>query len=128
MRLGTALLGVTAAVPGVWALAVPRNFFRDFPGLGQAWVAEFPPFNEHLVRDVGSFYLGFAVLLLLAALSADRIALRVSLTGFLVFTIPHLVFHLQNQAPGRPGSSIALGVGGAMALVLLIGTLRSQHH
>ncbi len=128
VRWGTTLLGLSAAVPGVWALAAPRSFFRDFPGAGLGWVASFPPYNEHLIRDVGSFYLGFAVLLLLAALSADRVALRVALLGFIAFTIPHFIFHLQHRDSGGLGSPITLGAGGVLALVLLVGSQRSQHH
>ena len=38
----------------------PKSFYEDFPGAGRVWVAVDGPYNEHLVRDVGSLNLALA--------------------------------------------------------------------
>jgi len=60
-RFAIALLLVNQVTVGAWATVAPRSFFDDFP-LGRGWVASLPPYNVHLVRDVGGLSLGFAVL------------------------------------------------------------------
>jgi len=46
---------------GFWALLAPRSFYDDFPGGGRSWVSALPPYNEHLVRDVGGLPSNLAV-------------------------------------------------------------------
>jgi hypothetical protein len=124
VRLGLLVLAATAAYPGIWALFWPHSFFSRFPGFGYQWVASSPPYNEHLITDVGGFYLGFAVLLFVAALMADRRVTRVSLVAWLVFSIPHVVWHARHvtgdSTVDRWGSVVTLGAGVLLALVLLL--------
>jgi len=83
--LATVAIGLTAAL-------VPRTFYDDFPFAAQ-WVALLPPYNEHLVTDVGGLYLGFAVLFAWAAWTLDRtLVCAVSVAWLLAATL-HLVFH-----------------------------------
>lgn len=96
LRAGLLVLAAFALFPGVWGTLWPRSFFDDFPGAGNAWVAAFPPYNEHLVRDVGAFYLGYGVLLLGAALLTRRRLVQVALASWLVATIPHGIFHVRH--------------------------------
>lgn len=96
VRIGLLVLAGFALVPGIWALASPESFFKEFPGFGFAWVAVFPPYNEHLVRDVGAAYTGFGALLLAAALVMDRRLSQAALGAWLVFSIPHLYFHVSH--------------------------------
>ena len=46
---------------GLTAAFAPHAFYDDFPFVTH-WVNLLPPYNEHLVTDVGGLYLGFAVL------------------------------------------------------------------
>src|SRR5687768_6656253 len=96
LRLGLVVLAAMALLPGVWGTIWPRSFFDDFPGAGNAWVAAFPPYNEHLVRDVGAFYLGYGVLMLAAGLVTRRRLVQVALLSWLVATIPHGIFHIRH--------------------------------
>lgn len=96
LRVGLLVLAAMALLPGIWGTLWPRSFFDDFPGAGNAWVAAFPPYNEHLVRDVGAFYLGYGVLLLGAALLTRRRLVQVALASWLVATIPHGIFHVRH--------------------------------
>ena len=129
-RAGALLLAAGALYPGIWATFWPRSFFLDFPGGGQRWVAVFPPYNEHLVRDIGSFYLAFGVLLGVAALRGDRKIARGALFAWVVFSIPHLVFHATHVGGRgtvqRWGSVVAIGASLLLALVLLVVERRRQ--
>lgn len=88
------ILALVSAETGIWALVTPTGFYDRFPGVGRYhWVAELPPYNEHLVRDVGAFYLAFAVLLAATAIVLERRLVIVAMLAFLVAQVPHLIFH-----------------------------------
>ncbi|CAN5559336.1 hypothetical protein BH24ACT21_BH24ACT21_10240 [soil metagenome] len=73
---------------------LPRSFYDDFPVAGRHWVSSLPPYNEHLVRDVGALNLALGVLLAAAAILLGRGLVRASLVAWLVYAVPHFVFHL----------------------------------
>jgi hypothetical protein len=77
---------------GLVAVAAPHTFFDDFPFLAH-WVERLPPYNEHLVTDVGGLYLGFAVILGLAAWRLERNLVIAACAGFLTVSLLHLLFH-----------------------------------
>jgi hypothetical protein len=60
-RVALWILAAEAAWVAVPALLAPRAFYDSFP-LGASWVEMLPPYNEHLISDVGGFYLAFALL------------------------------------------------------------------
>jgi hypothetical protein len=123
LRGGLLALAAMALLPGIWGTIWPRSFFDDFPGAGNAWVAAFPPYNEHLVRDVGAFYLGYGVLLLGAAAVTRRRLVQVALVSWLVATIPHGVFHVRHldvlDTPQAVLQSVVLGAMVSIPLWLL---------
>ena len=63
------ITAASAAGVGLIAAFAPRTFYDDFPYLGH-WVDRLPPYNEHLVTDVGALYLAFALVLAWAAVDA----------------------------------------------------------
>lgn len=91
-RLALLLLFLSALLIGLTATAFPRTFYDDFPFLAH-WVDLLPPYNEHLVTDVGGLYLGFAVLFGWAAWSLDRTLIRAVSVAWLLTATLHLVFH-----------------------------------
>lgn len=91
-RSALALLFVAALSIGLPATAFPRHFYDDFPFLTH-WVELLPPFNEHLVTDVGGLYLGFAVLFGWAAWNFERALVRPLCIAWLVTASIHLIFH-----------------------------------
>ena len=93
MRGGLALLSLPALVVGAWALSLPRSFYRDFPLPDKGWIPALGSYNGHLLADVGALYLALGGLLSLAAVSLGRELVRASLVAWLVFAVPHLVFH-----------------------------------
>jgi hypothetical protein len=77
---------------GAVAAAAPHTFYDDFPFLAH-WVERLPPYNEHLVTDVGGLYLGFAVVLAIAAWRLERSLVIASCAGFLTVSVLHVAFH-----------------------------------
>ena len=86
-------LALSQAVVGLWALLAPRHFFDAFPAAGHAWVALLPPYNEHLVRDVGALSCALLVVLVAAAVSARPALVRTAALAFVVYAVPHTLFH-----------------------------------
>jgi hypothetical protein len=129
LRGGMAVMAVTPVVVGIWALASPRGFYHDFPGLGHSWVSKVGAYDEHLVRDVGALYLGSLVLLALAWTWLDRRLVQAALVSYAVAALPHLVYHLtalDNFSTGDAVAEIAgLALNVVLPLVLLGVTARS---
>jgi len=77
---------------GFVAVAAPHTFYADFPFLTH-WVDKLPPYNAHLITDVGGLYIGFAVVVGLAAWRLERGLVSAACAGFLTVSVPHLLFH-----------------------------------
>ncbi|KQY59798.1 hypothetical protein ASD11_09720 [Aeromicrobium sp. Root495] len=117
--LRRAVLVITAALGlyvGLWAAAAPRSFYDSFPGLGHLWVAVDGPYNEHLVRDVGSLYVALAAASLVAAACRRAEPGRVVGVAWLVFSVPHLGYHLAHL----DGFDVVDAVGQVVSLSLTI--------
>jgi hypothetical protein len=116
-------LFATLALTGGWALGAPRSFYDSFPGAGHAWVALLQPYNEHLIRDVGGLSLGLAVLTGAAALTLQRRLVIVTALAILVWSTPHLIFHLGHleglSTSDKVGQMVVLVLGVAAPLALL---------
>jgi hypothetical protein len=125
-RLAAGVLAVQALVIGPWAAFAPRSFYDDFPGGGRAWVSVDGPYNEHLVRDVGTLHLALAVVTIGALARWTPTIARVVAAGWLADALPHLVYHVRHRdvLAGVDGpaalSSLALQVALAGVLLLLV--------
>jgi hypothetical protein len=116
VRIGMGVLAAVNAWWGAWARFAPRDFFESFPGFGHRWTAAYPPYNQHLVTDLGATFLTLAFLLAVGALVDNRTARWVVLAGVTVFNALHLSFHASH--PGGMGgfdaaaslTTLALGV------------------
>jgi hypothetical protein len=84
VRVGLVVLAIPQAITGLWAILDPEGWFADFPGFDPRLVAAEPPFNSHLV----------------AAWWAQRQTVLLALITYLAFTVPHLIYHAANPAPG----------------------------
>lgn len=124
VRGGLGILSFSALSVGFWALFFPRSFYEDFPSAGRAWVSTLGPYNGHLVADVGAMYLALGVLLAVATVSPGEELVRVSLVVWLVFAVPHFVYHAAtlHRHPlliDRVGNVFSLGFVVLLPLVLL---------
>jgi hypothetical protein len=109
------LLCLYGLVLGVLAAFAPRTFYDDFPFFSH-WVELLPPYNEHLVTDVGGLYLGLAVVFGWAAWTLDRTLVLAVCSGFLLTAGLHLVFH----AGHLEGFGTADGIAEIAALASLL--------
>jgi hypothetical protein len=114
-RAALGLLFLAAASVGLPATIVPRTFYDHFPFFAH-WVDLLPPYNHHLVTDVGGLYLGFAVIFAWALWTLDVTLVRAACAGWLVMEALHLAFH----ATHLEGFSTADGVVEIASLTLLL--------
>jgi nucleoside-diphosphate-sugar epimerase len=114
-----ACLAATAAVEGVWAAIFPASFYRSFPGTGH-WVEAFPPYNEHLVRDVGQLTLAMLVVTVGALVIRRRSVVRLVGLAWLVESLPHFLFHLLNREGLGTAQQAASLTGLAFSVVLAV--------
>jgi hypothetical protein len=128
LRIGLWFLTVTNFFVGFVQLFLPRIFYDDFPLPGNSWVAMLPPYNEHLMRDVGALNLAVAVVVGAAAIWMEQRLVLVSLVSYLVFAVPHTIFHAAHlehyTAADAIAQTITLLLTVVIPLVLLIPALR----
>ena len=115
LRAGVAFLAVIQGVTGATQLFAPRFFYDNVPTSVHPWVSLFPPYNEHLMRDIGAATLAYVLVLGIAAVTLDRLVIRTALVANLIFTVPHFIFHafhLEDFSTGDAvGQTISLAVG-----------------
>jgi hypothetical protein len=100
---------------GFVAVAAPHTFYDDFPILAH-WVDKLPPYNGHLITDVGGLYIGFAVVVGLAAWRLERNLVIAACAGFLTVSVPHLLYHVTHLS----GFSAVEGTAEIAALASLL--------
>jgi len=115
VRAALGLLFASSLLIGLTAFALPRTFYDDFPFLAH-WVNLLPPYNEHLITDVGGLYLGFAVLFGWAAWTLDRVLARAVCVAWILTAGLHLIFH----ASHLDGFDAADATGEILTLALLL--------
>ncbi len=118
IRAGLVILAIPAAEIGIWATLAPRSFYDDFPGGGRAWVSADPPYNEHLVRDVGAFQLGLFAFLVFALVVMERRLVQAALVASATAATPHLIFHLTDTESLSTSDNV-LSLGGQFLLVVV---------
>lgn len=123
LRAGLVILTLVEVGLGVWTQFFPESFYRDFPT-----VALTPPFSEHLMRDFGGATLGLAVVLGAAALWLERRLVCAALIAYLVFAVPHFVFHLGHLHDASPSDAgfLVVSLGGSVLLPLALLALASR--
>ena len=121
-RLVAGALALTAAFVGLWAAADPHSFFQSFPFPGHHWVAAMPPYNEHLIRDVGGLYLALCVISAWAVARPRRATFAMVGLAWVVFSLPHLIFHAGHLDEFGTGDVVGnvVSLGGSLMLGLLL--------
>jgi hypothetical protein len=105
-RGALAILLLSAGSIGIVATVAPHTFYDDFPFL-RHWVDLLPPYNEHLVTDVGGLYLGFAVIFAWAAWTLQPTLVRAVCSAWLLTAALHLFFHATHLENFDTGDAIA---------------------
>ncbi len=123
VRLMLWVLAVTALGVGVQAEFFPRAFYDDFP-YGRGWVALDGRYNEHLIRDVGALNLALFVLTIGAIVVGSRAITRITAISWLVYSVPHLVYHLRHLTMRMPGADkVGIAVSLSIPIVVSVGVL-----
>ena len=111
---------------GVYAEFFPQAFYDDFP-MGRQWVAHDGPYNEHLIRDFGAMNLALAAVAICALAFASLLVARTTAIAWLVFSIPHALYHTRNlehyDTADKIGNMWTLWFGVLLAAELLRRTL-----
>jgi len=83
-------------LPGVWALFFPKSFYASFPhlGFGFHWIDSMGPFNDHFIRDIGAFFCALAFLSIYSLHRFEEGTVRLTAYGNIVFSLPHLIYHI----------------------------------
>lgn len=123
VRVVLVLYAASLAVTGGWAAAFPRSFYDDYPGFGLVWVAPDGPYNEHLVRDVGTLFLALATLVAVAAVRTTPLLVGVAAGASLVNAVPHLTYHLFNMEVLETSEQVTSGATLVVAAVVPLGLL-----
>jgi nucleoside-diphosphate-sugar epimerase len=126
VRLLLWLLALGNLGVGIQAAFTPRSFYDDFP-LGRGWVAMDGPYNQHLVRDVGSLNLALVVLVFAALVVGTRTMARTAMIVWLVNAVPHFVYHLRHLTMNMAGADklgivATLGFAVVAPVVVLVWT------
>jgi hypothetical protein len=117
LRVTLVCLALSTVVIGVQGTVAPRSFYDGFP-FGRGWVELLPPYNEHLIRDVGAFYLAFTILFAWAAVTLVRSLVVPLCVAWIVFSLVHGVFPALHLDGFSTGDAVAELVGLAAVLVL----------
>jgi hypothetical protein len=92
LRVGMWFLGLVELIVGVVATLTPRVFYDDVP-----WVNLAPPYSEHLMRDYGAMNLALGLVFVVAAVTMEQLMVRTALAAYVLFAVPHLLFHLTHH-------------------------------
>jgi hypothetical protein len=110
-------LAASTAFTGVPAAFAPRSFYDSFPA-GLSWVSKLPPYNEHLIVDVGGFYLAFTFLFVYCALTLRRAAIVPIALAWIGVQTLHTGYHLLHLQNFTAAEAIGQTAGFAVFLVL----------
>jgi hypothetical protein len=123
IRGGLLTLAVTQGPLGLWALLAPHSFYDDFPLGRGGWVSTLGPYNEHMTIDFGALTLALVTVLVVAAVTLERTLVLVAAGAYLVWSVPHFVYHmitLDEYGTGDAiGNAITLAVTVALPLAVL---------
>ena len=117
LRTAFIVVALTTAMTGLLASFVPRTFYDSYP-VGLSWVSKLPPYNEHLITDVGGLYLAYTVLFIWVAITLRRSQIIPIVVTWTLVQAIHFVFHATNLENFDTGDAIAQTVSLALLLVL----------
>ena len=112
VTIATTVVGGVMLIFGIWSLLLPRSFDA---------LIDFPPYNQHLLHDVGAFQIGIGVSVLISLMWSDSIG--VALTAFIVAGTIHSI----NHAFDRHLGGHSFDQWGLAGLVLLAGAALIIH-
>jgi len=95
IKASLAILAFAALSVGLPAAFAPETFYEDYPFF-TAWINLLPPYNEHLITDVGGLYTGFGVMFVWSLIRPSRQLILPLCVGWFVVQILHFAFHISH--------------------------------
>jgi len=118
IRNGLITLAVVQGPVGLWALFFPHSFYDDFPLGRGGWVSALGPYNEHMTVDYGSLTLALVLMLVAAAVVLERPLVLAAAGAYLVWSVPHFVYHMITLDEYGAGDAIGNTLTLAFTVVL----------
>jgi hypothetical protein len=115
LRGGLSTLAALQTAVSLWQYFAPRSFYDEFPTARLD-----PPYNEHLVTDVGGLGLALTATLVVAAVLLDVKVVLTALTGYLVYAASHFAFHVTHFAGFSLREALGVGTGLGIEVVLAV--------
>ncbi|WP_433726362.1 hypothetical protein ACQP0C_32925 [Nocardia sp. CA-129566] len=119
VRIILGVLAFQGAIVGLWAVFAPHSWYTSFPGFGMQWISADGPYNHHLASDVGSFFLALTAVTLAALFLGGSALAQVAGLGWLVFGVPHLIYHVSHKPAEMGAGSFTLSIAGAVLIAVL---------
>jgi hypothetical protein len=116
LRAVLVALAIPPLVVGLLATLAPREFYDDFPFFAE-WVSLLPPYNQHLVTDVGGLQLAFGLLFAYAAVRPHPALVTPIAVAWGVSQVLHVAFHVTHL----DGFSTLDAIAQTVSLVSLVG-------
>jgi hypothetical protein len=123
IRGGLLTLAVTQGPIGLWALVAPKSFYEDFPLGRGGWVSTLGPYNEHMTIDFGALTLALVTVLVAAAVTLERRLVMAAAGAYLVWSLPHFVYHMITLDKYGTGDAIANVITLAATVLLPLAVL-----
>lgn len=119
IRICLGVLGLSALAIGLPASFAPETFYTDYPFF-TALIKLLPPYNEHLITDIGGLYLGFGVMFSWSAIQPSRQLIVPLCTGWIVAQALHFAFHIGNLTGFTTTEAVVQQVGLGLYILLAI--------
>ena len=127
IRAGLSLLALIQGGLGLYAYVLPLTFYNGLPFPGHSWVDLLPPYNGHLVTDYGILSVSLAVILAAAAVFLEKRLVQAALSGYLVYAVLHLAFHVTHLERFPPADAITQTAAMILLVVLTVVLLFLAH-
>ncbi|MFF5083700.1 hypothetical protein ACFY36_42185 [Actinoplanes sp. NPDC000266] len=113
LRGGLLTLAGLQTIVSAWQYLFPRAFYDHFPT-----VKLDPPYNEHLVSDVGGLGLALTAMLYFAAVIMENKVVMSALIGYLIYAATHFFFHVTHFDNFSLAEALGVGTGLGIEVVL----------
>jgi len=118
IRGGLVTLAAVQVPVGLWALFAPHSFYDDFPLGRGGWVSALGPYNEHMTVDYGSLTLALCSVLIVAAIVMQRYVVLAAAGAYLIWSVPHFVYHMITLDKYGTGDAIGNAITLAFTVAL----------
>lgn len=119
IRICLGVLGLSALALGIPAAFAPETFYTDYPFF-TALVSLLPPYNEHLITDVGGLYLGFGVLFIWAVIKPSRQLIVPVCVAWIVAQSLHFAFHISHLTGFTTTEAVTQQIGLAVYILVAL--------